>query len=59
MHLYLSDYKNIFYRQHGDDRQFGVMADEAEKIIPEAVSTNADRFMQVDYAMLDIERTVH
>ena len=53
--LYLFDYKAQF-RAHGAGRQFGVMADEVEGIVPEAVSLDADGFRRVDYARLGITR---
>ena len=56
--LYLFDYKPEF--QHcGAGRQFGVMAQEVEQIIPEAVSVGENGYRQVDYALLGISRTVH
>ena len=53
--LYLFDYKAQF-RAHGAGRQFGVMADEVEGIVPEAVSLDADGFRRVNYARLGITR---
>ncbi len=56
--LYLFDYKADFRGQHGAGRQFGVMADEVESVMPEAVSRDAAGYRFVDYGMLGIRRTV-
>ncbi len=40
--------------QFGSGRQFGVMADEVEPIVPAAVHVGEDGFKRVDYAMLEI-----
>ncbi len=50
--LYLFDYKAGF--GNGNGRQFGVMADEVEQIVPEAVSIGSNGYRQVDYAKLGI-----
>lgn len=52
--LYLFDYKAEFRDVHGRDRQFGVMADEVEKIVPEAISVGDDGYRRVDYSKLGI-----
>lgn len=57
--LYLFDYKPAFRKQWGQGRQFGVMADEVEKVMPEAVSVHPDGYKMVDYAMLGISRNLH
>ena len=57
--LYLYDYRPEFRDQWGHGRQFGVMADEVETIMPQAVSTHADGYQVVDYALLGIFRTRH
>lgn len=49
--LYLFDYKPEFGIATG--KHLGVMADELETVLPEAVSTGANGFSVVDYAMLD------
>lgn len=54
--LYLFDYKAAFRDACGHGRQFGVMADEVEVVMPEAVSVHANSYKQVDYAMLGIVR---
>jgi hypothetical protein len=56
--LYLFDYKPEF--QHfGAGRQFGVMAQEVECIVPQAVSLGVDGYRRVDYAALGISHTKH
>ncbi len=54
--LYLFDYKRQHREQYGHGRQFGVMADEVEAVIPAAVSVGPRGHKQVDYAMLGITR---
>ena len=54
--LYLFDYKAEYCDRWGAGRQFGVMADEVETVMPEAVSTHVDGYKLVDYAMLGISR---
>lgn len=56
--LYLFDYKPEFQKSSGYGRQFGVMADEVETVMREAVVTDFDGFKRVDYAMLGIDFTV-
>ena len=53
--LYLFDYKAEF-SDFGAGRQFGVMADEVEKILPEAVVVGDNGYRMVNYAMLGITR---
>jgi hypothetical protein len=53
--LYLFDYKPEFIDQ-GAGRQFGVMADEIEGIVPEAVTVEANGYRSVDYSLLGITR---
>lgn len=57
--LYLFDYKLEFRAAWGHGRQFGVMADEVERIMPQAVSAQADGYQVVDYGMLGISRARH
>lgn len=57
--LYLFDYKPAFREECGHGRQFGVMAQEAAAVMPEAVSLRPDGYMKVDYAMLGIARAAH
>lgn len=56
--LYLFDYDVERQARWGRERQFGVMADEVELVVPVAVSVGADGYKQVDYAMLGIARAV-
>lgn len=57
--LYLFDYKPAYRDAWGHDHQFGVMADEVEKVMPEAVSVHPDGYKMVNYAMLGISRNLH
>ncbi|UVC14606.1 tail fiber domain-containing protein [Mesorhizobium onobrychidis] len=58
--LYLFDYKPEYREQWGLGRQFGVMADEVETVMPEAVSVHPDGYKMVNYGMLRIRRpSVH
>lgn len=57
--LYLFDYKPEYREMGGHGRQFGVMIDEVEIVMPEAVSLHLDGLKRVDYTMLGIEQTVH
>ncbi len=52
--LYLFDYKPGFGETWGQGRQFGVMAQEVESIMPQAVSTHPEGYKLVDYAMLGV-----
>jgi hypothetical protein len=54
--LYLFDYKPPFRQACGYGRQFGVMADEVELVMPQAVSIHATGYKVVDHTMLGIER---
>ena len=55
--LYLFDYKSEYRNVWGCGRQFGVMADEVESVMPAAVSKHPKGYKLVDYAMLGISRT--
>ncbi|HOW77133.1 MAG TPA: tail fiber domain-containing protein [Candidatus Competibacteraceae bacterium] len=57
--LYVFDYKPEYRKQWGHGRQFGVMVDEVEPVMPEAVSVHPDGYKMVDYAMLGISRNLH
>jgi hypothetical protein len=57
--LYLFDYKPDYRERCGFGRQFGVMADEVEVVMPEAVSTHPDGHKMVDYALLGITQAPH
>lgn len=54
--LYLFDYKPEFRDACGHGRQFGVMADEVETVVPGAVLVGADGYRVVNYALLGITR---
>jgi len=56
--LYLFNFKSKYHEQLGSDRQFGVMADEVETVMPAAVSNHPDGYKMVNYAMLGINRAV-
>jgi len=53
--LYLFDYKTKFRNDTNQKRQFGVMADEVEKVMPSAVSIGENGYKQVDYSQLNIQ----
>jgi hypothetical protein len=57
--IYLFDFKTVYRDQWGHGRQFGVMADEVERVMPEAVSMHPDGYKMVNYAMLGISRSLH
>jgi len=57
--LYLFDFKIQYRDMCGDGRQFGVMADEVETTMPNAVSLSSSGFKMVDYHLLGIERHTH
>lgn len=53
--IYLFNYKPEF-QGLGGARQFGVMADEVELVLPQAVSVDTQGFKMVNYEMLGIGR---
>ena len=55
--LYLFDYKTEYREQWGSGRQFGVMADEVDAVMPEAVVVHPDGYKMVNYGLLGIYRT--
>jgi hypothetical protein len=57
--LYLFDYKPEYHSITSQGRQFGVMVDEVEPVVPAAISMSVHGCKQVNYAMLGIKRTVH
>lgn len=57
--LYLFDYKPQYRKAWGRARQFGVMAEEVETVLPNAVTFDRRGYKVVDYAMLGIRRTIH
>jgi hypothetical protein len=52
--LYLFDYRPQFQAAHGTARQFGVMADEVQRMRPDAVHAGPDGYLRVDYSALGI-----
>ena len=52
--LYLFDYRPEYRAQWGQGRQFGVMIDEVERVMPEAVSMHPDGYKRVDHSLLGI-----
>ena len=56
--IYLFNYKPEFRDEWGQGRQFGVMADEVETVMPQAVCTHPDGYKMVDYALLGITRFI-
>src|SRR6188768_4309639 len=54
--LYLFEYRPEFRDVHGHGRQFGLMADEVAAVMPEAVSSDAEGYLAVDYGALGVER---
>jgi len=57
--LYVFSYKPSHRDECGHGRQFGVMADEVEQIVPEAVVVRDDGYKAVRYDMLGIRPQVH
>jgi hypothetical protein len=53
--LYLFHYKPEYQAQWGAGRRFGVMADEVEKVRPDAVHLHRDGYKVVSYPLLGIE----
>ena len=45
--------------QWGQGRQFGVMIDEVERVMPEAVSMHPDGYKRVDHSLLGIHQHTH
>ncbi len=54
--LYLFDYKPEFRDSFGHGRQFGVIADEVERIVPEAVTIASDGYRRVCYSLIGVTR---
>lgn len=57
--LYLFDYRPEYRAQWGQGRQFGVMIDEVERVMPEAVSMHSDGYKRVDHSLLGIYQHRH
>jgi len=56
--LYAFFYKPEHRDAWGHGVQIGVMADEVETVLPEAVSVNSAGYKTVNYAMLDVVRVL-
>jgi hypothetical protein len=54
--LYLFDYRMEYRAQWGHGRQFGVMAQEVEAVMPEAIVSHPDGYLTVNYDLLGITR---
>ena len=52
--LYLYRYRPALHARFGSGRRLGVMADEVEAVLPEAVVVQADGYRHVDYARLGL-----
>ena len=50
--IYRFQYKPSYQARCGYGNQVGVMADEVEKVLPEAVSVHPEGYRLVDYALL-------
>ncbi len=57
--LYIFDYRPEHCGEWGHGRQFGVMIDEVEIVMPEAVCKYPDGYKRVDYGMLGISRYIN
>jgi hypothetical protein len=53
--LYFFEYKTEYRQQAGYGRRFGVIAQEVEAVVPDAVITHADGYKRVNYTMLGIQ----
>lgn len=54
--IYLFDYRSEYRDAFGHGRQFGVMADEVERVVPSAVLVDANGYRRVDHTQLGITR---
>jgi hypothetical protein len=57
--LYLYHYKPAYREAHGHGRRFGVLADEVQAVLPQAVVTGQDGFLAVRYDLLGIYPALH
>ena len=57
--LYLFDYLPAYQGMWGRGRKFGVLANEVEPVMPEAVSIHPDGYQMVNYSMLGISYPTH
>lgn len=55
--IYLFKYKTELREWLGHGTQFGVMADEVDPVVPEAVVMYPDGYKRVNYALLGITRS--
>ena len=53
--LYLFEYADELQAEFGPGRHFGVMADEIEALIPDAVSVGPAGYKRVDYRRIGVE----
>lgn len=56
--LYVFNYKAEF-QKFGVGRHFGVLAQEVEHVVPDAVAMGADGFLRVNYGKLGISLPMH
>ncbi len=56
--LYLFDYKPEYRERCGTGRQLGIMADEVETVVPDAVFVHPDGYKMVNYAKLGISHGI-
>lgn len=56
--LYLFDYKPEYQKAFGTGRRFGVMADEVQAVVPEAVLQHPLGIKMVDYDLLGIDLAI-
>lgn len=52
LNLYAFEYKSKFKDKWGHGQHLGVMADEVERVMPEAVTLHQDGYKMVDYRMI-------
>lgn len=56
--LYVFDYKREHRARWGYGRQLGVMADEVEVVLPDAVAVHPDGYKMVNYEMLEASQAI-
>jgi hypothetical protein len=57
--IYLFQYLPEHQESFGHGRRFGVMADEVEDVVPQAVALRPDGYKMVDYGLLGIRPLLH
>jgi hypothetical protein len=57
--IYLFQYLPEHQESFGHGRRFGVMADEVETVVPQAVAVRPDGYKMVDYALLGVRPLLH